>query len=105
MQCWGNNYLGALGLEDFRTRGDYPGEMGDSLPPVNLGAGRTAVEISAGENFACAILDDGGVKVNNRTLDRSGSGSTVDKTTAGTVYRLGSTWYVIHHTYVDTGLL
>lgn len=42
--------------------------MGDSLPAVNLGAGRTAVEISAGGNFACAILDDGGVKVKHRTI-------------------------------------
>lgn len=70
-QCWGNNYLGSLGLEDFRTRGDYPGEMGDNLPAVNLGAGRTAVEISAGGNFACAILDDGGVKVKHGTSGRS----------------------------------
>lgn len=34
VKCWGKNYNGALGLDDFRTRGDFPGE-------VSLGGGQT----------------------------------------------------------------
>jgi hypothetical protein len=37
--------------------------MGDSLPPVNLGAGRTAVALAAGtSNHTCARLDNGQLK-------------------------------------------
>lgn len=27
VKCWGKNFRGALGLGDFRTRGDSPGEV------------------------------------------------------------------------------
>lgn len=37
IKCWGYNYDGELGLGDVEFRGDNPGEMGDSLPFVNLG--------------------------------------------------------------------
>jgi E3 ubiquitin-protein ligase HERC3 len=36
--------------------------MGDSLPAVDLGAGRYAVRVSCGEMHSCALLDDGSVK-------------------------------------------
>ncbi len=61
VKCWGWNG-GWLGLEDNLDRGDGPGEMGDALPAVDLGAGRTATAISAGERHTCALLDDGSVK-------------------------------------------
>lgn len=63
LQCWGYNFVGTLGLGDYKARGDYPNEMGDELSTVFLGVDRTAVEISAGGNSACAILEDGSVKV------------------------------------------
>lgn len=135
VKCWGKNYRGALGLGDFRTRGDFPGEvrvtyfyirafamwlrsvmlrccrakagrpiymrcgcapfvradhvissskslteltftsssppfvgsglknkMGANLPTVFLGDGRTAMDVSCGNDFSCAVLDNGGVK-------------------------------------------
>ncbi|PNH01840.1 putative E3 ubiquitin-protein ligase [Tetrabaena socialis] len=60
--CWGGNMDGQLGLGHSRNIGDGPGEMGDNLPTVDLGTGRTAVAVAAGERHTCAILDDGGVK-------------------------------------------
>jgi hypothetical protein len=36
-QCWGGNFAGELGLGDTNHRGDEPNEMGDLLPPVELG--------------------------------------------------------------------
>jgi alpha-tubulin suppressor-like RCC1 family protein len=38
MKCWGMNTSGALGIGDDEDRGDEPGEMGDALPLVDLGA-------------------------------------------------------------------
>ncbi|MCE9673977.1 Ig-like domain-containing protein [Myxococcus stipitatus] len=62
VKCWGINQYGALGLGDRATRGDEPGEMGDALPRVNLGTGRTARALAVGNNNACVLLDDGSVK-------------------------------------------
>ena len=62
VKCWGTNFFGQLGQGDNATRGDGSGEMGDALLPVDLGLGRTAVEIAAGNFHSCAILDDGSVK-------------------------------------------
>ena len=36
--------------------------MGDNLTAVDLGAGRTAVAIAAGQEHTCALLDDATVK-------------------------------------------
>jgi len=59
VKCWGRNGSGQLGVGDYDNRGDSPGELGDALPAVNLGSGRHAIEISAGCEFTCAILDNG----------------------------------------------
>ncbi len=62
VKCWGFNIVGQLGLGDTNNRGDQPGEMGDNLPTVNLGTGKTAVAISAGNGMTCAILNDATLK-------------------------------------------
>jgi len=62
VKCWGWNESGQLGLGDTAVRGSGPGEMGSNLAPVDLGPGRTAVQISAGTNHTCALLDNGSVK-------------------------------------------
>jgi alpha-tubulin suppressor-like RCC1 family protein len=62
VKCWGYNLVGQLGLGDSQSRGDQPGEMGDSLPAVDLGPGRTVLELAAGSEHTCARLDDGSVK-------------------------------------------
>jgi len=62
VKCWGFNSHGELGLGDTFTRGDELGEMGNALPAVDLGTGRSAVRVEVGDGFACALLDDGSVK-------------------------------------------
>ena len=62
VKCWGSNGEGELGIGDTADRGDDLGEMGDSLPFVNLGTGRTAVTLATGFYHACAVLDNGQLK-------------------------------------------
>ncbi len=62
VKCWGENDDGQLGLGDVVTRGDQPGQMGDALPAVDLGSGRTALAITAGFHHTCALLDDHQIK-------------------------------------------
>ena len=51
-----------LGYGNTNTLGDGPGEMGDNLPYVDLGTGRTAVNICTGVQHSCAVLDNGQLK-------------------------------------------
>ena len=62
VKCWGYNQYGQLGLGDTGNRGDAAGEMGDSLPTVDLGTGRTAKSVVVGAAHTCAVLDDDKVK-------------------------------------------
>jgi cysteine-rich repeat protein len=62
MKCWGGNSHGELGLGDKANRGARPGEMGDRLPALNLGTGRTARSMALGYDHTCAMLDNGAVK-------------------------------------------
>lgn len=74
VKCWGPNSVGALGLGDTvdRGTGQDGGAMGASLPFVDLGAGRRAIDIAVGAQDAsgspdtlgasCALLDDGAIK-------------------------------------------
>jgi alpha-tubulin suppressor-like RCC1 family protein len=62
VKCWGDNEIGQLGLGDTKNRGDGPGEMGATLPALNLGPGRTALQLTAGRKYTCARLDDDSVK-------------------------------------------
>jgi hypothetical protein len=61
VKCWGMSNMGNLGLGDDRSR-MAAADLGDALPFVDLGTGRTAKAISAGRYPTCAILDDGSVK-------------------------------------------
>ena len=62
VKCWGSNEHGELGLGDTDTRGGGPGEMGDALPPVDLGPNVTATAITAGGQHTCALLANGDIK-------------------------------------------
>ena len=62
VRCWGMGQYGQLGYGDTSNRGDDPGEMGDNLPAVDLGTGKTATAIAAGGMTSCALLSDGTVK-------------------------------------------
>ncbi len=60
LKCWGGNAYEQLGLGDDDNRT----EVGSALPFVNLGTGRTAVQVALGNGgvHACAILDNGALK-------------------------------------------
>eukprot|EP00752_Nemacystus_decipiens_P013325 g11799.t1 len=62
VKCWGFGASGQLGQGTNSSIGDAEGTMGDNLPAINLGTGRTAVAISLGGAHTCAVLDDDTVK-------------------------------------------
>jgi alpha-tubulin suppressor-like RCC1 family protein len=68
VRCWGYGGDGQLGYGNTEAIGDDPGETPGSVGPVDLGAGRTAVAISAGEDHTCAVLDTGQVRCWGRGL-------------------------------------
>ncbi len=80
LKCWGRNAVGQLGLGDTTHRGDGANEMGDSLPAVSLGDGRTATAVSAGQVHTCALLDNAEVKCWGEGAEgRLGYSSTFDR--------------------------
>jgi len=62
LKCWGLNASGQLGIGNLLSKGDALNEMGNSLPIVNLGTGKTAKFVSAGVAHTCAILNDDSLK-------------------------------------------
>ena len=62
VKCWGYNAQGQLGQGSTSDLGDAGSEMGDNLPAIDLGSGRTTTAISAGDNHNCALLDNASVK-------------------------------------------
>jgi alpha-tubulin suppressor-like RCC1 family protein len=63
-KCWGYNFSGQLGVD-----GIYEGFPESTFPPeiyamtaVKFGAGRHPLDLTAGNNFNCSILDDYSVK-------------------------------------------
>ncbi len=75
--CWGFGYWGSLGYGSTESIGDN--ETPGSVGPVNLGAGRRAVAISAAGGHTCALLDNGSVKCWGTGVDgRLGYGNTND---------------------------
>ncbi len=62
VKCFGNNAMGQLGQGNTTNVGDGAQEMGDALHAIDLGAGRTAIQVAAGDKFTCVLLDNGTVK-------------------------------------------
>ena len=61
VRCWGSGIAGQLGrFQSLSDVGDN--ETPGSVPPVDLGDGRTARAVSAGSGHNCALLDDGNVR-------------------------------------------
>ena len=69
-KCWGLSGNGRLGCRFAWTGpsgisnhiGDGPNEMGDNLAAIDLGTGKTAVQLVAGVGHTCALLNDGSAK-------------------------------------------
>jgi hypothetical protein len=79
VKCWGYNSYGRLGIGNTNLIGDAANEMGDNLPIVDLGTGRTATAISAGQYHTCALLDNASVKCWGRNSSgRLGYGNSND---------------------------
>jgi uncharacterized repeat protein (TIGR01451 family) len=60
VRCWGNGGSGRLGYGNQASIGDD--EAAGAAGPVDLGPGRTARAIAAGDFHTCAILDDGSLR-------------------------------------------
>ena len=58
VSCWGSNDNGELGIENTNDIGDQDSEMGSNLGFVSFPNGNTAVNITAGDGFTCAILNN-----------------------------------------------
>ena len=85
LKCFGANTAGQIGSGGTVSLGDAASEMGDALAAVNLGAGRSARAVSAGNLHTCALLDNASVKCfGEGDNGRLGSGATTDigRTTA-----------------------
>ncbi len=87
VRCWGSNGSGQLGYPGKGNVGDD--ETPASVGSVNLGAGRTAVAISAGDDHTCALLDNGRVRCwgsnSDGQLGYPGSGNVGDDESPGSV--------------------
>jgi len=71
LYCWGNNEFGQLGIGSTTT--DWSPQF------VNLGSGRTAMAVVAGDHHTCAILDDNSLKCWGRNNNgQLGIGGTTD---------------------------
>lgn len=82
VKCFGNNSAGQLGLGDTRNRGLSAADMGGNLPAVDLG-GKKAVSLSSGDNFTCALLENGQIKCwGENTGGQLGLGDTNNRGTS-----------------------
>ena len=77
-KCWGSSESGRrCGYGDLQDRGVSPGQMGDNLPALSLGSGRSAKLVGAGSTYTCALLDDKSVRCwGSGTNGRLGYGNT-----------------------------
>ena len=87
--CWGFNAKGQLGQNDILNHGAAePGTPDDDtddptpvskLAPIELGNGRTAKSITAGQNYTCALLDNNTVKCwGHNILGQLGQNNVID---------------------------
>jgi alpha-tubulin suppressor-like RCC1 family protein len=75
-QCWGGNEEGQL------ASGDTIGRTSPNQTPVTIAPGRAVVELSAGRQHTCALLDDRTLKCwGSNTYGQLGNGTTNNQLT------------------------
>ncbi|MGK5082747.1 hypothetical protein WDW37_05520 [Bdellovibrionota bacterium FG-1] len=80
VKCWGGNGSGQLGYDTTNPFGSSPNTMGDALDFVYLGSGRSATSLALGQDFSCALLDDGSVKCwGNNVYGQLGQGDVIGR--------------------------
>ena len=62
IKCWGANTYGQLGNQTNNIIGNQTAEMGSNLVSVDLGTGKTAIQVSTGLYSTCALLNDSSIK-------------------------------------------
>ena len=63
VKCWGWCHKGQCGAETVENLGDDFWEMGDALPPVNLGSPQPEVtSLACARDATCALISDGTVR-------------------------------------------
>ena len=63
LKCWGMGFFGRLGSGSQANAGTAPGEMGESLPAVDLGEpGLRVTQVACGAYHTCAVLETGLLK-------------------------------------------
>ena len=75
VKCTGYNLDGRLGYGDTATHSGGT-NVGDGLPTIDLGTGRTAVSLTVAENHACAGLAGCGKSLSASLLGQSSRGGT-----------------------------
>jgi alpha-tubulin suppressor-like RCC1 family protein len=77
VRCWGIAAFGRLGVPAVEGNPVGDNETPGSIPPVDIGAGRTATAITVGGAHSCALLDGGDVRCWGRG-NMLGYGSVAD---------------------------
>ncbi len=80
VKCWGRNNDGELGQGNTTDLGDGGTPSIAAAPAVNLGTGKTAKSIAAGDEYFCAVLNDNTLKCwGNNSNGQLGLGDTNDR--------------------------
>ncbi len=100
LKCWGRDNFGQLGDGGSNTDTDAP-----SSTAIDLGSGRTAIAVSAGDYHTCAILDNGDAKCwgkdshgqlgdgGSNTDTNAPSSTAIDLGTGRTAVAVSAGWY------------
>mgnify|MGYP000109025640 CR=1 FL=1 len=99
VKCFGYNGHGRLALGDSAQRGHNGASGTATYGSVNLGAGRSAKQISAGHEHWCALLDNGNIKC----WGRSNYGQTGYNTTGNIGDQLAETGDSLQAVDLGTG--
>ena len=94
LACWGRNEEGQLGVDtssnETCTVSSVDYDCVKTPTMVDLGAGRTAMAVTAGNTHTCALLDDNSVACwGQNNYGQLGDGTIVDKSTPTTTVDLG----------------